>query len=150
MISWKQQFLMIALPCLFAVLIFQALWNIPWQRDIWFGLDHMSNLNDGREFNFGVSAPEPSYFLQFSPFLSMNRWGSYWLKFVSMKAKTAALRHPWGLVQRILSKGQREVCPEQLALGPFGVVPCSLIRIWFWFTKADLRPVRKGWDLQLR
>lgn len=69
----------------------------------------------GRWFHVGLSTPEPSYFCQFSPFLPMNKWGSYWLKFMSMKAKTAVLRHPWGQVQRILSEdsreGQREVCP---------------------------------------
>lgn len=46
----------------------------------------------------------------------MNRCGSYWLKFVSMKAKTTGLRHPWGLVQRTFSEDsseepEREVCP---------------------------------------
>lgn len=83
---------------------------------------------------------------QYSPFLSMNRWGSYWLKFVSMKAKTAALRHPWGLVQRILSEGQMEVCPWQLALGQIRVFFCCLIQMRFGM-KADLKPVEPGWNL---
>lgn len=45
---------------------FPTLWNIPWKQDLSVILDRVSNLNDGRAFNWGLSASEPSYFSVFS------------------------------------------------------------------------------------
>lgn len=71
-----------------------------------------------------------------------------------MKAKTAELRHPWGLVQRILSEDSGEGAEGGLSLtAGFGSVWSLPLPLDLNLTKEQkpgLRAVSKGSHLQLR